>query len=151
VVDGSGRIAAINHYARAMFGLKSGDVGRPLQDLEVSYKPVELRSLIERVRTERRPLTTKEVEWSQNDGDLRYLDVQVAPLTSQAGEFIGVAVTFTDVSRYRSLHEDLERARRDLETAYEELQSTVEELETTNEELQSTNEELETTNEELQS
>src|SRR5262249_18495922 len=30
VVDGSGRIAAINHYARAMFGLKSGDVGRPL-------------------------------------------------------------------------------------------------------------------------
>jgi two-component system, chemotaxis family, CheB/CheR fusion protein len=151
VVDSGGRIAAINHHARAMFGLKSADVGRPLQDLEVSYRPVELRSIIERVRDERRPLTTKEVEWHLADGDLRYLDVQVSPLTSMTGEFIAVSVTFTDVTRYRSLHEDLERARRDLETAYEELQSTVEELETTNEELQSTNKELETTNEELQS
>jgi two-component system CheB/CheR fusion protein len=134
-----------------MFGLKSADVGRPLQDLEISYKPVELRSMIEQVRNERRPVTTKEVEWRPGNGDLRFLDVQVAPLTSITGEFIGVSITFTDVSRYHTLHEDLERARRDLETAYEELQSTVEELETTNEELQSTNEELETTNEELQS
>ena len=151
VVDGSGRIAAINHHARAMFRLKSGDVGRPIQDVEVSYRPVELRSMIEQVRSERRPLTTKEVEWSQDGGELRFLDVQVAPLTSATGGFMGVSITFTDVSRYRTLHEDLERARRDLESAYEELQSTVEELETTNEELQSTNEELETTNEELQS
>jgi two-component system CheB/CheR fusion protein len=151
VVDAAGRIAAVNHHARAMFGLKAADVGRPLQDLEISYRPVELRSVIEQVRTDRRPITTKEVEWHPPDGDQRYLDVQVSPLTSVTGEFIGVAVTFTDVTRYRALHEDLERARRDLETAYEELQSTVEELETTNEELQSTNEELETTNEELQS
>jgi two-component system, chemotaxis family, CheB/CheR fusion protein len=151
VVDDSGRIAAINHQARAMFGLRPSDVGRQLQDLEVSYKPVELRSVIEQVRSERRPVTTKEAEWRPRDGDLRYLDVQVTPLTSLTGEFIGVAITFSDVSRYRTLHADLERARRDLEVAYEELQSTVEELETTNEELQSTNEELETTNEELQS
>ena len=27
-----------------MFGLKSRDVGRPLQDLELSYRPVELRT-----------------------------------------------------------------------------------------------------------
>jgi two-component system CheB/CheR fusion protein len=107
--------------------------------------------MIEQVRSERRPVTTKEIEWRHGDGEARFLDVQVSPLTTQTGEFIGVSVTFTDVSRYRTLHQDLERARRDLETAYEELQSTVEELETTNEELQSTNEELETTNEELQS
>jgi two-component system, chemotaxis family, CheB/CheR fusion protein len=153
VVEGSGRIAAINHHARTMFGLKSSDVGRPLHELELSYKPVELRSVIEQVRSERRPVTTKEAEWRQGNGNgnLRYLDVQVSPLTSITGEFIGVSITFSDVSRYRTLHEDLERARRDLEAAYEELQSTVEELETTNEELQSTNEELETTNEELQS
>jgi two-component system CheB/CheR fusion protein len=151
VVDAGGRVVAINHHARAMFGLKSGDVGRPLQDLELSYRPVELRSLIEQVHSDRRPLTTKEIEWRPTEDDLRFLDVQVSPLTSPAGEYVGVSVTFTDVTRYRSLHDDLERARRDLETAYEELQSTVEELETTNEELQSTNEELETTNEELQS
>jgi two-component system, chemotaxis family, CheB/CheR fusion protein len=151
VVDDRGRIAAVNHHARAMLGLKSADVGRLLQDLEVSYKPVELRSVIEQVRSGRRPVTTKEVEWRPGNGELRYLDVQVAPLASLTGEFIGVSITFADVSRYRTLREDLEHARRDLQTAYEELQSTVEELETTNEELQSTNEELETTNEELQS
>ena len=31
------------------------DVGRPFQDLEVSYRPVELRSIIEEVITEQRP------------------------------------------------------------------------------------------------
>ena len=82
---------------------------------------------------------------------MRHLDVQVSPLISQTGAHTGVAISFTDLTRYRALQDDLERARRELETAYEELQSTVEELETTNEELQSTNEELETTNEELQS
>jgi two-component system, chemotaxis family, CheB/CheR fusion protein len=67
------------------------------------------------------------------------------------GRLLRVSVTFTDVSRQRGLHYQLNRAKQDLETAYGELQSTNEELETTNEELQSTVEELETTNEELQS
>jgi two-component system CheB/CheR fusion protein len=151
VVDVSNRVSAVNHAARAMFGIKTRDLGKPLQDLQISYRPLELRSLIDQVRTGRRPLTTKEVEWSQSDGDTRHLDVQISPLSSGTGELIGFGITFSDVSRYRVLHDELERARRDLESAYEELQATVEELETTNEELQSTNEELETTNEELQS
>jgi two-component system CheB/CheR fusion protein len=67
------------------------------------------------------------------------------------GAQLGVALYFSDVTRYRNLQTELELTNRQLETAYEELQSTVEELETTNEELQSTVEELETTNEELQS
>jgi two-component system CheB/CheR fusion protein len=134
-----------------MLGMKTSDVGRPLQDLEVSYRPVELRSLIDRVETERRTVSSKEVEWAPLGGRARHLDIQVSPLSDPVGRHAGVVVSFTDVSRYHSLAEELDHARRDLETAYEELQSTVEELETTNEELQSTNEELETTNEELQS
>jgi two-component system CheB/CheR fusion protein len=82
---------------------------------------------------------------------VRFLDVVVHPLTAQTGDAIGVAIAFTDVTRYRRLGEALQESKREAEIAYEELQSTVEELETTNEELQSTNEELETTNEELQS
>ena len=31
-----------------MFGLTAHDLGRPFHDLEISYRPVELRSLIER-------------------------------------------------------------------------------------------------------
>ena len=140
----------INHAARAMFGLRPRDVGRPLSDLEVSYRPLELRSLIEQVHTDRRPIA-QDVDWATPGGESRFLDVQVTPLVTREGELGGISVSFADVTRHRALHAELEQARRELETAYEELQSTVEELETTNEELQSTNEELETTNEELQS
>jgi two-component system CheB/CheR fusion protein len=150
VLDLEARITSVNHSARAMFGLKYSDVGRPLQDLEISYRPVELRSLIDEVRDRRHIVSRKDVSW-QPDGEARMLDLQLSPLTSQTGEFVGVVVSFGDVTPQRAMQVELEQARRELETAYEELQSTVEELETTNEELQSTNEELETTNEELQS
>jgi two-component system CheB/CheR fusion protein len=151
VVDRQGRVVSINYAARAMFGMRTSDVGRPLQDLEISYRPLELRSLIDQVQTERRVISNKEVEWAPTGGRARQLDVQIAPLTDPSGRHAGAAISYADVSRYHALTGELDQARRDLETAYEELQSTVEELETTNEELQSTNEELETTNEELQS
>jgi two-component system CheB/CheR fusion protein len=151
VVDGENRVVAVNQVARGLFGLKLRDIGRPLQDLEVSYRPLELRSVVDEVRDSRRAVARKDVSWHTSGGDERTLDVQVSPLSAVGEEFVGVTVSFVDVTAHRALEEQLERARRELETAYEELQSTVEELETTNEELQSTNEELETTNEELQS
>jgi two-component system CheB/CheR fusion protein len=122
-----------------------------VQDLEMSYKPVELRSLLEKVQAERRPTTLREVEWNNSGGERMFLDVQVHPLLDGASGTSGATVTFTDVSRHRRLQEELQKSHQELEAAYEELQSTSEELETTNEELQSTVEELETTNEELQS
>ena len=103
------------------------------------------------MRERRHIVTRKDVPWDPEQGEPRTLDLQLSPLTSLTGEFIGVVVSFGDVTPHRAMQLELEHARRELETAYEELQSTVEELETTNEELQSTNEELETTNEELQS
>jgi two-component system CheB/CheR fusion protein len=126
-------------------------VGRRLQDLEVSYRPVELRSLIDRALTERRTVQIDGVESGMTADGPRYLDVVVTPLGEADGDSLGVAVSFNDVSAYNRLQSELTRSRQELETAYEELQSTNEELETTNEELQSTVEELETTNEELQS
>jgi two-component system CheB/CheR fusion protein len=151
ILDLEGRVAAVNNAARSTFDLSARDIGRPVQDLELSYRPVELRSLIDEVRAERRIVTRKDVPWTHASGDRHVLDIGLAPLTSHSGEFVGVVVSFVDVTPHRQLQSELEQARRELETAYEELQSTVEELETTNEELQSTNEELETTNEELQS
>jgi two-component system, chemotaxis family, CheB/CheR fusion protein len=149
-VDLAGHVTLANLQARSLFGLTQRDLGRPLQDLEVSYRPVELRSLIERALTERHQVALRDVE-RRTGSEVRYFDVQVAPLQSPDGAIVGTSVTFADVSRYRRLHETLEDSKAKLETAFEELQSTAEELETTNEELQSTNEELETTNEELQS
>jgi two-component system CheB/CheR fusion protein len=151
VVDRAGNLTLANMQARALFNLAQRDVGKPLKDLEVSYKPVELRSQIDRAYAERHTISLRDVDWHQPSGEHRVMDVQVAPLVAADGQLVGVGISFVDVTRYKRLQDAVEHSKRDVEVAYEELQSTVEELETTNEELQSTNEELETTNEELQS
>jgi two-component system CheB/CheR fusion protein len=150
LVDREGALGAANQAAQAMFSLGRPDVGRPLQDLEISYRPLELRAGIERAYASARSISLGQVTWPAGDIDRR-LDVDVDPIIDADGKVVGAAVTFTDVTERTRLNDELARSKRELETAYEELQSTVEELETTNEELQSTNEELETTNEELQS
>ena len=43
----AGTLALANDRARRLFGLTARDLGRPLQDLELSYRPVELRSCID--------------------------------------------------------------------------------------------------------
>jgi two-component system CheB/CheR fusion protein len=157
VVDANGNLVLANLRARQLFSVEPRDVGRPFQDLELSYRPLELRSLMERAYAERASVKVNKVERQFKDGEPRYLDVEVMPLQDNDIS-IGVCIRFIDVTRYHKLEEDILRARQDAETvneelqaSNEELQSTNEELETTNEELQSTNEELETTNEELQS
>jgi two-component system CheB/CheR fusion protein len=151
VVDAAGQVVVANDRARELFALRQSDVGRPLRDLPLSYRPLELRSLIERAEAERRQVGIKEIEWRGPTGDSRWLDLHVAPLSDGPRGILGTVLTFTDATAYRRLQRELEQSHQELETAYEELQSTNEELETTNEELQSTVEELETTNEELQS
>jgi two-component system CheB/CheR fusion protein len=150
LVDNAGRIAQVNGQLRAHFGLTSRDLGRPLHDLELSYRPFDLRSCIDRAYAERRPVAQTEVAWSAA-GQAMFFDLLVVPVPEPKGEFLGCSITFTDVTRAHRLQEEVQRTHQELETALEELQSTNEELETTNEELQSTVEELETTNEELQS
>ena len=151
VIGTDGVLTLANASARALFGLSPADLGRPLQDLELSYRPVELRSRIDEVCATRRPVLLTSVAWQSHAGEMRTFDVHVVPLSAENGGALGVTVTFTDTTLAGRLQRELEHANQELETAYEELQSTNEELETTNEELQSTVEEMETTNEELQS
>ena len=150
VVSGLGNLVLANERARQLFRLSPGDLGRPLQDLELSYRPLELRSLIDQIRREERAVRVGEVAWLIS-GQERWFEVQLSPLFNSVREMMGVSVTFNDISDSRDLKLELQRSHTELDTAYEELQSSNEELETTNEELQSTVEELETTNEELQS
>lgn len=152
ILDPDDQVVLLNHQSAALTGLSDRDIGRPFQDLEVSYRPLELRSHIARARESRRPVWLRDVEWIHSPGEgATFLDVHIMPLQDLNARLLGVSLTFTDVTRYRQLQDELAGANRQLETAYEELQSANEELETTNEELQSTVEELETTNEELQS
>ena len=151
VVDANGMLAIANARARVLFSINAKDIGRPLKDLEISYRPVELRALIEQAHAERRTVTLTSVERRFPDGETQFLDVVVAPLFEDGQKPLGAAVTFIDVTRAMRLQDEVRRSQEEVQTANEELQSSNEELQTTNEELQSSNEELETTNEELQS
>jgi PAS domain S-box-containing protein len=151
VVDAGGYLAIANSRARELFSLKPDDIGRPFQDLELSYRPLELRSKIQQVYVERHASPVVEVEWPTADGETANLEIQITPLVDEHQVLLGASVSFADVTRSRRYKAELEHANQGLEDAYAELQSTNEELETTNEELQSTVKELETTNEELQS
>ena len=151
VVDAAGYLAVANARARALFNLQPDDIGRPFQDLEVSYRPLELRSKIQQAYVDRSPSQIYEVEWPTPSGETLQLEVHVLPLVDENQVLLGASISFADVTRSRRYKEELEHANQGLEDAYAELQSTNEELETTNEELQSTNEELETMNEEMQS
>ena len=151
VLDASGIVAAANAPARHNFHLTMRDIGRPIQDLEVSYRPAEVRGAIEAaMKGERRDVKLRDIPWAV-EGTLRHFDVLISPLLDDDRSLLGVRLSFHDVTHLKSLKAELQQSKQELETAYEELQSTNEELETTNEELQSTVEELETTNEELQS
>jgi two-component system, chemotaxis family, CheB/CheR fusion protein len=151
ILDVSGVLVRVNERARHMFGLTAIDVGRMIQDLEVSYRPVELRSGIEQAHAQRRPVVYKDTVWTAPSGESLVLDVRIMPIIAEGGAIIGTSVSALDVTQFRKLQDELQNFNQELETAYEEVQSTNEELQTTNEELQSTVEELETTNEELQS
>ncbi|PSN15574.1 chemotaxis protein CheR [filamentous cyanobacterium CCT1] len=151
VLDQSGTLVMANQRVRVLFGLSQRDVGRPLQDLELSYRPVELRSCLEEAYQNRRTVSLSDVAWQNSRGEAVFLEVLVTPLFGEDSAILGASVSFLDVTRFKRLQAELEHSNQELEMAYEELQSTNEELETTNEELQSANEELETTNEELQS
>ncbi|OBG32709.1 CheR family methyltransferase [Mycobacterium sp. E3198] len=151
VITGEDTVAMINQQAESVFGLSARDIGRLLRDLEVSYRPVELRAYLEQAKVERRSTRIPDVKWQRPGAETVWFEIHVNPLVDAENGLLGVSIVFFDVTATRALLDKVVQTNRQLEAAYEELQSTNEELETTNEELQSTVEELETTNEELQS
>lgn len=151
VITGEDTVAMINQQAETTFGLSARDIGRLLRDLEVSYRPLELRAYLEQAKVERRSARIQDVKWQRPGAETVWFEIHVNPLVDAENGLLGVSIVFFDVTATRALLDKVVQTNRQLEAAYEELQSTNEELETTNEELQSTVEELETTNEELQS
>jgi two-component system CheB/CheR fusion protein len=151
VVDLLGVLIFANAAARRLLDVGESDIGRPFQDLPISYRPSELRSRIDEVQRELRPVRIEHQEYLRAGAEPMRLTIDLAPLPGYDGQAFAVLLTFSDSTRAYQLQQELEAAQESLETMIEELQSANEELETTNEELQSTNEELETTNEELQS
>ncbi|NUR07472.1 MAG: PAS domain-containing protein [Nocardioidaceae bacterium] len=150
VIDAQGTLAMINESAKSLTKLTDSDVGRRFHELDLSFRPMELRPALHETRESRQPHRLRGVRWAKPGPEL-YVDIDLVPLVDVRDGYAGTLLTFTDVTRYQQVHQELEQTTKQLQAASEELQSTNEELETTNEELQSTVEELETTNEELQS
>jgi two-component system CheB/CheR fusion protein len=158
VLDLEGRLAAANDAARRLFSLAPADVTRPISELPLAHRPVDLAAALQEVAATGHPVVFHETAWPEGNDAERVFDVQIAPLSAPDDRVLGFSASFADVTPYKRLRETLQQVNEERETTHEELQttneelqSTVEELETTNEELQSTNEELETMNEELQS
>ncbi|QCN98960.1 PAS domain S-box protein (plasmid) [Azospirillum argentinense] len=150
-VNGDGILVFANAMARRLLDVGEIDIGRPFQDLSISYRPAELRSRIEEVQKTGRVVRIEHQEFARPPGEPMRLTIEISLLYGRDGKPFATLLGFTDTSRHFQVQQELEAAQESLETTIEELQSSNEELETTNEELQSTNEELETTNEELQS
>ena len=151
VVDEAGVVTLANSMARQLLSVGEADIGRPFQDLPISYRPLELRGPIEEVLRERRGVRLENQEYHLSPTEALRLTIDIRPLHRLDGSSYAALLSFTDTSRIANMQRELSIAQGNLENSVEELQSANEELETTNEELQSTNEELETTNEELQS
>jgi len=151
VINDAGCVALANLAARRLLGVAEPDIGRPFQDLSISYRPLELRGPIEQVMLDHQPVRLEHQEFAVSPLEMLRLTVEIRLLSRPDGLPYAVMLTFTDTTRLFNMQRELDAAQENLEQSIEELQSANEELETTNEGLQSTNEELETTNEELQS
>jgi two-component system CheB/CheR fusion protein len=151
VIDEAGLVTVANTPARQLLSLGEADIGRPFQDLPISYRPIELRGPIDEAFGKRRSVRLENQEYRPGSTEGVQLTIDIKPLLRPNGSAYAALLAFTDNTKLHALQRELESAQENLENSIEELQSANEELETTNEELQSTNEELETTNEELQS
>jgi len=120
VLDANGVVVMANEMARRMLAVVVSDLGRPIQDLELSYRPVELRKHLDVLTKEMRAVEVKAVRLGEGDAE-RVLDVRIAPLLSD-GVLIGTSVAYVDVTDASKLQDQVSTAKREVEEAYEELQ-----------------------------
>jgi len=99
VVDSDSNLILANQLARSRFGINRQDIGRPFQDLEISYRPVELRSQIERVYKEGNSILVSDVIRTLSDGRIQYLDIEISLLQQNTSDPLGVSIAFNEVSR----------------------------------------------------
>src|SRR5262249_58490792 len=66
VLDPNRQLVVANRRARDLFAIGDRDTAKPIQDFEVSYRPIELRSRIEEAESEKRPVLVPEVPWDRD-------------------------------------------------------------------------------------
>lgn len=65
LVDATGILVGANALARKMFAIPDHELDRPLRDLRVSYRPVELRAAIDEAYELERPVRIGGIVWGE--------------------------------------------------------------------------------------
>jgi two-component system CheB/CheR fusion protein len=99
LVDERGVVSWLNQEAQKMFDVSAADAGRPFQDLELSYRPVDLRSALAQAQEGHAPVNLGRVGWTLRSGDAATLEIEVRPLLRDDGSARGAAIYFSDVTR----------------------------------------------------
>src|SRR6185437_194607 len=79
-IDNKDVLLLASASARRLLEVGENDVGRPFQDLSVSYRPIELRSQIEEVRRQGHPIRIEHQEYHRPPAEPIRLTIDVAPM-----------------------------------------------------------------------
>ncbi|MDF5727261.1 MAG: hypothetical protein PUP92_04300 [Rhizonema sp. PD38] len=145
-----------NEQAYIMFGLKNGDLGTQLQNLEMGQL-VNIFTFMRKLDRDWRkitnegnlqPLSLKNIKWV-HEQVITSLDIHIKPISDSNGRLLGVNLIFIDVTQYTHLADEFESFRANLARITQELHYTKAQLSTTNAELESTQKELESLHQEF--
>ncbi|MDQ6735822.1 MAG: PAS domain-containing protein [Nitrospirota bacterium] len=98
VVDLEGNVALVNDQTRAAFNLTSDDIGRPFRNLEISYRPMELRGPLEQAFAGQKMVRVPNAERPAPDPATQQFEVEIVPLMEDGRTIVGASLTFRDVS-----------------------------------------------------
>jgi two-component system CheB/CheR fusion protein len=121
VVDETGIVTLANATARNMLSVGEADIGRPFQDLPISYRPLELRGPIEEVLRDKRGIRLDHQEYHISQNDIIRLSIDIRPLHRPDGSAYAALLSFTDTTRLYTMQRELETAQENLENSIEEL------------------------------
>ena len=102
-IDSDDQLIFASAGARRMLEVGESDIGRPFRDLAVSYRPTELRSRIDEVRRQTRPLRLEHQEYHRPPANPIRVTIDVAPLVDRDGRaFAGTADVHRDLANLRA-------------------------------------------------
>lgn len=158
VLDENFKVVMCNRIVREIWNLLPEQVmGKSFFNLEISYRPANLKDMVEQAVTDGKPLVVQNAEYWVTKEKQIYLKMEILPVSSEAIIFVeDVTEQYESKKELQVTNKALEAtseklldANTELASANKELQSINEELQCTNEEIEAANEELKATNEEL--
>src|SRR5262249_23270071 len=91
--DGGRVLWEANERARDYFNIGPADLGRPFQDLDLSYRPLDLRSPLDRVLETRKAQDAGRGRWGDPPNQQTF-DVGISPVIGTNGDLLGASIAF---------------------------------------------------------